>query len=418
MSPSLRIAVRFLISKKRSMVMSLAGIVFGVGFFILTQAQTSGFELFFIRTILGTDGAIRIEDRLQDTIRSLKAGGEGNSRFSIAGDREGLSYISGVAEPRLMREALNEFPTVTAISGVLRGNVVLEGIGKKKGSAQVYGIDLDDHLAVSDLESQIIQGGFEEFRNNPMGILIGKKMADIMQVSIGGSVVLEAHRDRRRYRIAAIYETGVTDIDKSRVFMQISEARSLLQKPHGVSFMQLNLTDRNRDKAPEVASRIQMITNHSAVSWQEREKTWLTVFSAIRISTALTVTSIILISGLGMFNTLVMIVMEKTKEISILRSMGYTREDISSIFLWEGGIVLMIGTFFGVLVGAGLTFAVSHFPIRLTGIFATDSFVVSWSIWHYVAAVSTATVIVMCASVIPARRAARLEPGDVIRGTS
>ena len=72
----------------------------------------------------------------------------------------------------------------------------------------------------------------------------------------------------------------------------------------------------------------------------------------------------------------------------------------------------------GVLVGAGLTLAVSNFPIRLTGIFATDSFVVSWSIWHYVAAVLTAAVIVMCASVIPARRAARLEPGDVIRGTS
>ncbi len=416
MSPSLKIAVRFLVAKKRSMVMSLAGIVFGVGFFILTQAQTSGFEDFFIRTILGTDGAVRIEDRLQDTIRSLKSGSKSNSGFSIAADREGRSYISGVAEPRLIRDALNEFPAVTAISGVLRGNAILEGIGKKKGSAQVYGIDLDDHLAVSDLESQIVQGGFEEFRNNPRGILIGKKMAEIMQISVGGSVVLQAQSERRRYRIAAIYETGVSDIDKSRIFMQISETRSLLRKPHGVSFLQINLTDRN--KADEVASRIQMITNHSTVSWQEREKTWLTVFNFIRISTALTVTSIILISGLGMFNTLVMIVMEKTKEISILRSMGYTRGDISSIFLWEGGIVLIIGTFLGTLVGAALTFAVSRIPIRITGIFATDSFVVSWSLWHYVAAVSTAVVIVMCASVIPARRAARLEPGDVIRGTS
>ncbi|MBL4574902.1 MAG: ABC transporter permease, partial [Opitutaceae bacterium] len=218
------------------------------------------------------------------------------------------------------------------------------------------------------------------------------------------------------YRVAAIYETGVADIDKVRVFMQLSEARSLLRKPYGVTFMQLSLTDRN--KAPEVAARIQMIMNHSTVSWQEREKTWLTVFSVIRISTALSVTAIILISGLGMFNTLVMIVMEKTKEIAILRSMGYTQKDISSIFLWEGAIVLLIGVSLGALIGVVLTFAVSLFPVRITGIFATDSFQVYWSYWHYITAVSTAVVIVMCASVLPARRAARLEPGDVIRGAS
>jgi lipoprotein-releasing system permease protein len=62
MSPNVRIAIRFLTARRRSMVMSLAGIVFGVGFFIVTQAQTTGFEDFFIRTILGTDGAIRIVD--------------------------------------------------------------------------------------------------------------------------------------------------------------------------------------------------------------------------------------------------------------------------------------------------------------------------------------------------------------------
>ena len=66
------IALRFLLSKKRAMLMSLSGIIFGVGLFILTQAQTSGFEKFFIRTILGTDGAMRIEDRFQDTMATME----------------------------------------------------------------------------------------------------------------------------------------------------------------------------------------------------------------------------------------------------------------------------------------------------------------------------------------------------------
>jgi lipoprotein-releasing system permease protein len=119
-----------------------------------------------------------------------------------------------------------------------------------------------------------------------------------------------------------------------------------------------------------------------------------------------------------MFNTLAMIVMEKTKEIAILRSMGYTRRDISRIFLWQGAIVLILGTILGWILGAAVTYGVSQLPIRVRGIFSTDNFVVAWSIWHYVAATVTAAVVVMVASLIPARRAARLEPGDIIRGTS
>jgi lipoprotein-releasing system permease protein len=113
-----------------------------------------------------------------------------------------------------------------------------------------------------------------------------------------------------------------------------------------------------------------------------------------------------------------MIVIEKTKEIAILRSMGYTRQDIARIFVWLGAIVLIVGTIGGWGMGAGVTYAVSKMPIKIRGIFSADSFQVNWSIWHYIVATITAVVVVMTAAVVPARRAARLEPGDIIRGTS
>ena len=113
------------------------------------------------------------------------------------------------------------------------------------------------------------------------------------------------------------------------------------------------------------------------------------MFRALRMSTAITVSVFTLIAGLAMFNTLAMIVMEKTKEIAILRSMGYTRQDISRIFLWQAAIVLMLGTVAGWVLGAVVTYAISNFPIRIRGIFAADTFIVNWSIWHYVAATAT-----------------------------
>ena len=400
------------------MLMSLTGIIFGVGFFIVTQAQTSGFEEFFVRTILGTNGAIRIEDRFQDTMFYMRAAGaHTESKFEVASPREARKYIEGVEEPDAMMEALRKFQNVAGVSTVVEGSVVADS-SFKNDTAKVLGIRLEDHLAVSDLGTQVARGSgsLEDFRNTPQGLLIGKVLADRLAITVGDSIILRAGQEQRRYRVAGIYSTGVSDIDRVRIYMHLGEARSLLKKTTGASFIQIALFDRNR--APQDAEKMEKIFRHSAKSWQEREESWLQAFSALQISAALTVSTIILISGLGMFNTLAMIVIEKTKEIAILRSMGYTRQDIARIFIWLGATVLVLGTIGGWLLGAGVTYGVSKYPIKIRGIFSADSFQVNWSIWHYVVATVTAGVVVMTAAVIPARRAAQLEPGDIIRGTS
>ena len=102
MSPNLRIAFRFLTAKKRAMFMSLSCTVLGVGLFIVTQATTSGFQSFFTKTILGINGAIRIEDRIQDTMRSMAASGASDFYFA---QREGVKYIEGIDEPQRIIDA-------------------------------------------------------------------------------------------------------------------------------------------------------------------------------------------------------------------------------------------------------------------------------------------------------------------------
>ncbi len=410
-----RIALRFLTARRRAMIMSLACIVLGVGLFVVTQATTTGFEEFFIRTILGTDGAIRIEDRIQQTIRTMEAvGGGGNSSFTVE-FKDGMKYIEGIEEPKLVMKAVGQFANVAGISEVVYGSAEIRS-SFKSNEARVYGINLKDHLSVSDLASQIVRGNLADYREDPTGLLVGVKLAERLQVQVGDSVLLKAGSELRRYRVSAVYETGVGDIDKVRVFMHMSEARSLLKKTRGASFIQVDLIDR--DRAPEDAARMEAVLEHSAAAWQQREKTWLDVFRALKISTGITVSVFALIAGLAMYNTLALIVMEKTKDIAILRSMGYSRPDITRIFLWQAVIVLTIGAILGCSLGWGVTELVATMPIRIRGIFTSDHFVVSRSIWHYVSAVGISVVMVMLASLVPARRAARLEPGDVIRGTA
>jgi lipoprotein-releasing system permease protein len=412
MSPNLRIAFRFLTAKKRAMLMSLSCTILGVGLFIVTQATTSGFEQLFTNTILGINGAIRIEDRIQDTMRSMAASSSSDFYFA---QREGVKYIEGVDEPQRIIDTVREWPNVSGVSAVLRGNVQISSSFKNE-DAQVFGIKLEDHLRVSNLGEKITSGSLDTFRASAAGAVVGRVLADRLQLQVGDSITVFARGESRRLQVTAIYETGYREVDKTNVYLHMPAARSLFKKPSGATFLQLMLVNPNR--APADAARMEQVLRHGSKPWQEREKTWLAVFRALRISTGITVTVFTLIASLAMFNTLAMIVLEKTKDIAILRSMGYERRDITQIFLWQAGIVLAIGAIGGALFGYTVTWIVEQVPLPITGIFKTDHFIVHRNLNHYLAAVATAVVMVMAASLIPARRAARLEPGDIVRGTA
>ena len=392
--------------------MSLGGIIFGVGFFIVTQAQTSGFEQFFIKTILGVNGMMRVEDRHQSTMRSMQA--EAGSDFRISLENS-VKYIPGVEFPEQILEAIHRFHDVTAAAPVIRGSAMITA-NFRELDCKPYGIDTDLHFEVSDLEEQIIYGNIDAFRQNQYGVLIGERLSRRLNLMPGDTLLLQAQGETSRYRVSGIFETGIEQVDKQRVYMHLTASRSLLNRPNGVSFIQINLSDP--EQAPAIAHRLQKVLSHAVMSWQQREKTWLQVFYVLRLSSALTVSTIILISGLGMFNTLVMIIIDKTREIAILRSMGYTRGDISQIFMMQGLFVLVLGILLGWAFAAATTYGLSRLPIKIRGIFASDTFIVNWDFSHYIWAAVIAGVIVSIASYFPARRAARLEPGAVIRGSS
>ena len=118
-----------------------------------------------------------------------------------------------------------------------------------------------------------------------------------------------------------------------------------------------------------------------------------------------------------MFNVFAILVIEKTRDIAILRSMGFTPRDVASIFLWQGAIVLSAGIIFGGILAFGATYLISIIPLRIRGIFSTDHFVVNWDLNHYLWGAAIAMLFVSIATWIPARRASRIEPAKIIRET-
>ena len=141
------------------------------------------------------------------------------------------------------------------------------------------------------------------------------------------------------------------------------------------------------------------------------------MFSTLRISAGITVSLIIVLAGALIFNTLTMTVLDKVREIAILRSMGYRRWDITIIFLFQGFIVATLGAVLGAGGGGALTYGISQIPIKVRGVLYADHFIVAWDYHHYVHAAIIAFVAVLTASYFPARRAANLAPVDILRGS-
>jgi len=388
----------------------LSGVVFGVAIFICTQAQTQGLSRYFIESNIGSNGALVVRSRFRPRYEPLMVAAK-NSKASTSR----RLYFEGITNPNEIMRVSRQFPDVISCSPILRGTVSARA-GFENATVDLYGIDPALHARTTDILRQLIDGRFDDFRNNTSAIIIGSRLAELLQTSVGDTVQLLApNGEYWRFSVAAITRAGIGSIDSTRIYSHAKVAQALLQQPSGATMIIYKLRDRNR--APVLARRFETIFQHNALSWQEREESTLQLFLTLRMSVAITVSLIILLAGFGIFNVLTMSVLAKIKEIAILLSMGYRRRDVSAIFLWQGALIAAAGSVLGCVLGALMTWGVSHIPIRLRGLLYTNYFLVTWDWHHYAFATLLALLAVFIASYVPARRAAELPPVVTIRGS-
>jgi lipoprotein-releasing system permease protein len=344
---------------------------------------------------------------------SLPVGPDRSMKNARSMQRRNLDGIPNA--PAIMRIS-HEFPNVAACSPVLRGTISARA-GFENATVDLFGINPTLHAQTTNLVEQLVAGSFDDFRNNPNGLIIGSRLAESLQVAVGDSLqLLSPGGEYRRFAVAAIAQSGVGVVDAGRVYSTVRVAQTVLRTPYSASMIIYKLRDIER--APALARHFTRLFQHETLSWQEREQGNLQLFVTLRLSAAITVALIILLAGFGIYNVLTMSVLAKIKEIAILRSMGYRQNDISAIFLWQGAFIATAGSILGCAVGALLTKLVSRIPIHVRGLIVANHFLVAWRWQHYALAIFLAVIAVAIASFIPARRASRLLPVAVLRGSS
>jgi lipoprotein-releasing system permease protein len=397
------------------MLLSVLGVTVGIALFIMAQAVSQGFKNFYVQSTVGTRGSIVIGDRFQSRYSMLMGDSLENKMIAIENQKP-RKFYPGIPDAYRVIRVLKTYPQVVACSPIVEDRAFIRS-GLLSEVTNVQGIDLELHLDTTDLSKQVIKGSLEEFRNDGSSILIGSLLADKMQIDPGENVYIKSDEgDSRRFKVAGVFQSGINAIDEKTVYLHRKAAQSVLRKPYYTSSILVRV--QNPEEAPALAAAFEDHLSHRSRPWQDREKAMLATFQAISIFATISVAAIILMAGFAIFFILNMSVLNKTKEISILRSMGYFRSDISAIFLWQGALLSLLGIFTGSLLGALLTGTVSTIPIKIRGIFQADHFIVTWAWEHYLTAAILSMITCFLSAYYPARRAARLQPVDVLRGTS
>jgi len=384
-------------------ILSTAGIAVGVMALIVVIAVMSGFESDLKSRILGG----------QSHIVLMRHGGQFTEYRKILKDVEKIDGVES-ATPIIYTQVM--LRASSRVSGA-----VLRGIDPESAGRVIKTLDKVSLHNPKD-------GTGESTDNNVPGIVLGKELANNLGVSKGDIIYLISPRGMispighlpamKRFRLTGFFESGMYDYDGSFAYINIEQAQKILRMGNSVTGIEIRVD--NMYKAREIAQKIVSSLGFPfwARDWMQMNQNLFTALKLEKTVMFIILTLIVLVAAFNIASTLIMMVMEKTRDIAILKTMGATDKSIKKIFVFKGMVIGTVGTILGVILGFVLCTILKHYKIaELTGdiYYFTTKLPVRLEFFDVFIIVSAALVICFFATIYPARQASRLDPVEAIR---
>ena len=372
---------------------SVLGIAIGVAALVIAIALITGFQGDVQDKILGATSHVMVSD----------LGGQGLAGY------EGLA------------EKIRAIPGVESVTPVVYNTVLITGLGESSG-ALVKGLDFDRERQSAAWLQKLEAGRIPDGGGAREGLLLGRELAlrigaqagDVVDVVTASSTLypLGLLPKRKRFQVTGVFNTGLYEFDNSTALVSIGVAQKLFGLEGRASYLQVKL--RDIFAAPAVGEKIKAALPPVVyiTTWMELNKS---LFSALKLEKNimfLTITLIVIVAALNIIATLILMVMEKTRDIGILMAMGATPRSINRIFFYQGALIGVIGTAFGVLLGLGWCALANAFELIKIPV---DIYQISYVPFRLrpldlALIVGVTLAISFVSTLFPARRAAKVDP--------
>jgi len=270
---------------------------------------------------------------------------------------------------------------------------------------------------VTTLEEKIVEGSLDALAADSNGIVLGTGLAQKFHLHLGSTVsIVTGAGSNHALRVVGMFHTGNASYDEGQTFVLLKRAQALLERPNRVNRFVIQLDDATT--ARNVAAQIESAIGYKSVSWIEASEDILSLLLVRNIIMYSVVSAILVVASFGIYNTLSTIVIEKTRDIAILKSMGFPARDVRTIFLLEGLIIGCIGSAAGLAAGAGLMRVLANIALRPPGVTEIVHLPVWWGPEQFALATAFAMCSCLAAAYLPAQRASRVHPVDILRGAT
>ncbi|GAB2498975.1 ABC transporter permease [Arenimonas alkanexedens] len=392
------IATKFLREGKAQSTLILVGIAVGVAVIVFLTALITGLQDNIIDRTLGTQAHIRVQPT-EESNRILEPG-DGSLQLVLENKR--AQRLRSINNWQQVRDVLDTLPQVRAVSPVISGPAFARR-GEALESVALVGIDAARYQRIIPIQDDVIAG---VFRIGAGDTVIGKQLAADLGLRVGDKLRLDGGQGRESVvNVAGIFELGVRELDARYVYLDMKQAQSLLNLPGAATVIDVTVDDIFA--AQPIAARIARLTGLKAESWMETNAQLMNALRSQSLSTQMISVFVALSVALGIASVLSVSVVQRTREIGILRAMGTTRQQMLQVFLIQGGLFGLAGSLIGGLAGYALVGAFNTFGPKL--------FYIPVDPLLLVAAAVLATVTGIVSAAIPARRASGLDPVEAIR---
>ena len=398
------VALRFLREGRIQTLLILSGIGVGVGVIVFLSALISGLQASLIERTLGTQAHVVVRAP-EDVVRAVtlpSAERAVAARFEQPAQR----LRSIVAWPQTL-ELLRTLPGVRAAAPTAEGPAVaLRGLANR--SIALRGVEPSSFRRIIEMAPRMTEG---EFRVDAAHAVLGVELAAELGLKRGDKLRIQAPAGRSEvFVVAGLFDVGNKDLNERWVFVSLRSAQTLLDLSGGISTIELKVDEIF--SADRVAAAVASRTGLEAESWMERNRQLLIGLRSQSASSWMIQLFVVIAVALGIASVLVVSVVQKSREIGILKAMGTRTAQVVRVFLVQGAVLGLAGSAVGILLGSGLAL---FFAALATNPDGSPTFPVALTPTLFLGAAAVATVTGLVAAVAPAERAASLDPADVIR---
>ncbi|HBC01064.1 MAG TPA: hypothetical protein DC032_10900 [Pseudomonas sp.] len=393
-----KIALRFLLDNRMQTLLIMFGIAVGSAVIVFITALITGLQANVVERTLGTQAHIRILP--PDEVNRILPADDHSWPLVLESPR--AQRLRSIINWQDVRDVLDQDAQILAVSPVISGPAIARR-GVARASVALLGIDPPRYQRIIPLADDLIAGQFTVGTGHAV---IGKELARDLGLGIGDKLRLDASEGREAVvDIAGIFELGVRELDARYVYLDLKQAQTLLDLPGGVTV--IDTTVAEIFEADQVAERLARLTGLRAESWMETNGQLLNALASQSMTTEMIRVFVGISVAFGIASVLAVSVVQRTREIGILRAMGSPRGQILRVFLLQGGLLGLLGSACGGGVGWGLVQVFNLFGPRLFTIPVDPTLVPL--------AMLVATITGVLAAAMPARRAARYDPAVAIR---